>query len=154
MPRLYRSGTFYRLFSFLPQASDRRFFPDPGTVFIVATLSDATRSRKSSFLQGSNLLQPPATDALARFREGFGQRFIVTVDTEEEFDWDAPLDRRRHSTLTLPALRKFQQFCEGFGVVPIYLLDYPVADSPDTVAAIGDAVDAGRAEVGSSSTPG
>ncbi|WP_454796981.1 polysaccharide deacetylase family protein [Novosphingobium lindaniclasticum] len=99
-------------------------------------------------MQGSNLLQPPATNALARFREGFGQRFIVTVDTEEEFDWDAPLDRRRHSTLTLPALRKFQQFCEGFGVVPIYLLDYPVADSPDTVAAIGDAVDAGRAEVG------
>ncbi len=99
-------------------------------------------------LPGTNLLQPPSTDALARFDEGFGQRFIVTVDTEEEFDWNAPLDRHRHGTLSVPALQTFQQFCEEFGVVPIYLIDYPVANSPLAPQAIGDAVSAGRAEVG------
>jgi len=99
-------------------------------------------------LPGPNLLEPPATRALAAFREGFGQRFIVTVDTEEEFDWTAPLGRDVHSTVTVPALRKFQQFCEGFGVVPSYLIDYPVARSRLAPQAIGEAVTAGRAEVG------
>lgn len=99
-------------------------------------------------MPGTNLLLPPRPDALAQFSEGFGQRFIVTVDTEEEFDWNAPLDRHGHGTLSVPALRTFQQFCEEFGVVPIYLVDYPVADSPLAPEAIGEAVAAGRAEVG------
>ncbi|MDF2638889.1 MAG: hypothetical protein K0R64_1873 [Novosphingobium lindaniclasticum] len=96
----------------------------------------------------TNLLLPPRADSLARFREDFGQRFIVTVDTEEEFDWNAPLDRNRHGTQSIPALQTFQSFCEEFGVVPIYLVDYPVADSPLAAAAIGEAVAAGRAEIG------
>lgn len=95
-----------------------------------------------------NLLEPPGKDAIAAFSRNFGQRFIVTVDTEEEFDWNAPLDREKHSVVTVPALRKFQQFCEGFGVVPIYLIDYPVACSSSAPEAIGDAVIKGRAEVG------
>ena len=99
-------------------------------------------------MPGTNLLLPPRADALAQFSEGFGQRFIVTVDTEEEFDWNAPLVRHGHGTLSVPALRTFQQFCEEFGVVPIYLVDYPVADSPLAPEAIGEAVAAGRAEVG------
>lgn len=73
---------------------------------------------------------------------------MVTVDTEEEFDWSAPLDRERHSLVSIPALRTFQEFCEGFGVVPVYLIDYPIADAPAAVEAIGEAVAAGRAEVG------
>ncbi|WP_419144943.1 polysaccharide deacetylase family protein [Novosphingobium album (ex Hu et al. 2023)] len=90
----------------------------------------------------------PDAGARAVFHEDFGQRFMVTVDTEEEFDWDAPLDRHKHSVVTVPALRKFQQFCEGFGVVPTYLIDYPVACSPTTAEAIGEAVSQGRADVG------
>ncbi|MEE4450497.1 polysaccharide deacetylase family protein [Novosphingobium resinovorum] len=99
-------------------------------------------------MPGSNLLEPPVRQAYASFGEGFGQRFIVTVDTEEEFDWSAPLDRDKHGIVTVPALRKFQQFCEGFGVVPSYLIDWPVADSALAPEAIGEAVYAGRAEVG------
>ncbi|MCT2400413.1 polysaccharide deacetylase family protein [Novosphingobium mangrovi (ex Huang et al. 2023)] len=99
-------------------------------------------------MSGPSLLEPPGKEARAAFREGFGQRFIVTVDTEEEFDWDAPLDREKHSLVTVPALRQFQQFCEDFGVIPTYLIDYPVACSPEAPAAIGDAVANGRADVG------
>jgi hypothetical protein len=46
---------------------------------------------------------PDASD-FVRFRSGFGRRFMVTVDTEEEFDWSAPLDRHRHSIAAIPAL--------------------------------------------------
>ena len=90
---------------------------------------------------------PAARDAVA-FPQGFGQRFVLTVDTEEEFNWDAPLERSSHSLVTVPVLRKFQQFCEGHSVVPIYLLDYPVAKSTTASEALGDAVAAGRAEIG------
>jgi hypothetical protein len=83
-----------------------------------------------------------------RFREGVGQRFVVTIDTEEEFDWTKPLTRTRHRVDTVSRLRKFQQFCEGFGIVPIYLIDYPVATSELAAELLRDAVLAGRAEVG------
>ncbi|KMS60404.1 WalW protein [Novosphingobium barchaimii LL02] len=99
-------------------------------------------------MPGPNLLEPPGQNAFASFGKDFGQRFIVTVDTEEEFDWSAPLDREKHSVVTVPALRKFQQFCEGFGVVPSYLIDWPVACSSFAPEAIGDAVTRGTAEVG------
>lgn len=83
-----------------------------------------------------------------RFPSHFGQRFLVTVDTEEEFDWTAPITRAGHGLASVPALRTFQEFCEGFGVVPVYLIDYPVACSPAAVEAIGAAVADGRAEIG------
>ena len=72
----------------------------------------------------------PQDRDLVRFKPGFGQRFVLTVDTEEEFDWGKPLNRADHSIHTIPRLAKFQQFCESFGVVPIYLVDYPIATSP------------------------
>jgi hypothetical protein len=99
-------------------------------------------------LAATDITIRPAAPAYVEFQEGFGQRFIVTVDTEEEFDWTAPIDRHRHSLLTVPKLGEFQTFCEGAGVAPIYLMDYPVADDPATVAALGEAVAAGRAEAG------
>jgi hypothetical protein len=99
-------------------------------------------------LPGPNLLERPSPPDYVEFRDGFGQRFLITVDTEEEFDWDVPLDRERHSLVTIPALRKFQTFCEGLGVVPVYLIDYPIAQSAAAAEAIGEAVAQGRAEVG------
>lgn len=99
-------------------------------------------------MAGTNLLDRPSPPDFVEFRSGFGQRFLVTVDTEEEFDWSAPLTREMHSLVTIPALRTFQTFCEGFGIVPVYLIDYPIAQSPLCAEAIGDAVSSGRAEIG------
>lgn len=82
------------------------------------------------------------------FRPGCPQRFIITVDTEEEFDWTRPLQREGHTTNAVPALARFQSFCEAAGVVPIYLIDWPVAVSPAAVAVLREAAMAGRAEIG------
>ncbi len=90
----------------------------------------------------------PAGPDYVRFRAGIGQRFLVTIDTEEEFDWNAPLDRHGHRTDAVPALRLFQQFCEGFGIAPVFLVDYPIATSDMAAEAIGAAIAAGKAEVG------
>lgn len=99
-------------------------------------------------MQTPNLLIAPQRESRAIFNKNFGQRFIVTVDTEEEFDWNAPLDREKHSTTTIPALQHFQRFCENFDVVPTYLIDWPVANNPNITEAIGCAVSQGKAEVG------
>ena len=90
----------------------------------------------------------PREADFVRFDPAFGTRFVLTVDTEEEFDWSKPLDRTSHALDHVPRLAKFQQFCEGVGVVPIYLIDYPVASDKRAVEVLGDAVKAGRAEVG------
>lgn len=95
-----------------------------------------------------NILDVPGAGQRVRFAPGFGQRFIVTVDTEEEFDWSQPLGRTGHGLSHVPRLARFQQFCEGLGVTPIYLIDYPIATDPAAVEALGEAVAAGRAEVG------
>ena len=90
----------------------------------------------------------PIAPEFVRFREGFGHKFVLTVDAEEEFDWRAPLDRHQHRVDAVPALRKFQQFCEGFGVPPVYLIDYPIATSLGAMDALREPIAAGRAEVG------
>jgi hypothetical protein len=90
----------------------------------------------------------PAAADFVRFKPGFGQRYIVTVDTEEEFDWDRPIEREAHTVQTVARLARFQEFCEAQGVCPIYLVDYPIISSPSAVAILRDAVAAGKAEVG------
>ena len=94
------------------------------------------------------ITEPPPPGRTARFAPGFGPRVLLTVDTEEEFDWGAPFTRDRHGLTHVPAIARFQAFCEGLGVAPVYLVDWPIATSPEAVAIIGAAVRAGRAEVG------
>lgn len=96
----------------------------------------------------NNLLDTPSGDDFVSFRKDFGQRYVVTVDVEEEFDWTKPIQREHFGLATVPALRKFQQFCEGFGVVPIYMVDFPVATSKIAADILGEAARAGRAEIG------
>ncbi|WP_428831671.1 polysaccharide deacetylase family protein [Erythrobacter westpacificensis] len=94
-----------------------------------------------------NLLDPPTASSKARFADD-APRFILTVDTEEDFDWDQPLSRDSHDTRHVPKLRKFQQFCENEGVVPIYLVDWPIATSRTAREILREPVLAGRAEIG------
>jgi len=91
---------------------------------------------------------PPPSGRTARFAPDFGCRFIITVDTEEEFDWDKPLGREGHGLDHVSRLAKFQEFCEGHGVVPIYLVDWPIATSSLAADILRPALAAGRAEIG------
>lgn len=91
-------------------------------------------------------LPPPGPPA--RFSPDFGRRVLLTVDTEEEFDWEGPFTRDRHGLRHVPRLRNFQEFCEAQGIVPSYLIDWPIANSAVAKDILGDAVARGTAEVG------
>ena len=95
-----------------------------------------------------SLIDPPPRPAYARFAQSFGQRFLVSVDTEEEFDWSRPLTREEHGIAHVPRLAKFQQFCEAEGVVPVYLVDWPIAQSREAADVLRAPLAAGKAEIG------
>jgi hypothetical protein len=95
-----------------------------------------------------DLRNVPVPDDLVKFAPGFGPRFLVTVDTEEEFDWAKPFERFGHGLSHVPGLAKFQAFCENVGVAPVYLVDYPVACDARLHDVLGQAIMHGRAEIG------
>lgn len=90
----------------------------------------------------------PSPSQGVRFPPQFGQRFLVTVDTEEEFDWNQPLSATGHTLHSVDRLTRFQTFCEDAGVVPVYLIDYPIATSAEAIAMLRPQVTAGKAEIG------
>jgi hypothetical protein len=98
-------------------------------------------------LTGS-MLEPPSPGSAAAFAPEFGQRVLLTVDTEEEFDWDAPFQREGYGLSHVAQIPRFQAFCETIGAHPVYLIDWPIANSAQAVEIIGDAVARGTAEVG------
>ena len=96
----------------------------------------------------ASLRTPPPPRARARFAEGFGQRFLLTVDTEEEFDWRAGFSKTGYGLDHVARLAEFQQFCEARLVAPVYLVDWPIARSAEAAGILGPAVARGKAEIG------
>ncbi len=94
------------------------------------------------------MLVPPSANSIAKFAEGFGQRALLTIDTEEEFDWDKPFSATEHGLDHVRHLRSFQEFCENLGISPVYLVDWPIAHAPMAQEVLGDAVKRGKAEIG------
>ncbi|GMM94053.1 polysaccharide deacetylase family protein [Qipengyuania sp. MTN3-11] len=94
------------------------------------------------------MLTPPASGQRARFPRDFGQRVLLTVDTEEEFDWDGEFHAFDYGLDHLGYLADFQAFCEEIAVVPVYLVDWPIANSRLAADILGDAARRGKAEIG------
>lgn len=100
-----------------------------------------------------SMAQPPVASSRANFKKGFGRRVLLTVDTEEEFDWNGPFTRDKHGLGHVPAIERFQSFCESLGAHPVYLVDWPIANDPHAAEIIGDAVRRGAADVGAQLHP-
>jgi hypothetical protein len=94
------------------------------------------------------MLRVPKPNQYATFAEGFAPRVLLTVDTEEEFDWDGEFSKSDHGLDHLRQLARFQEFCENLGVSPVYLVDWPIAQSAMAQDVLGDACARGKAEIG------
>lgn len=90
----------------------------------------------------------PGKDDFVEFAPGFGQRYLVTIDVEEEFDWTRPIRREGYSLDAIEAITDFQTLCEQYGVTPLYLVDWPIISDPRGRDIYGALVREGRAEVG------
>jgi len=78
---------------------------------------------------------------------------LVVVDTEEEFDWSKPFDRRSIATRSIPAQDLAHALFDRYGVVPTYVVNHAVARDPAAVAYLRRLVDEGRAEFGTHCHP-
>ena len=72
----------------------------------------------------------------------------IVVDTEEEFDWGAPFDRSSVSVSAMTVQHQAQEIFARFGLVPTYVIDYPVATTATSIAALREFHDAGRCLIG------
>lgn len=75
-------------------------------------------------------------------------RFVVTVDTEEEFDWTGPFTRDQHGLTHVSAIDRFQRLCDENLIKPSYLIDYPIATDKAAIELLGGYADQQRAEIG------
>ena len=73
---------------------------------------------------------------------------MVIVDTEEEFDWSAPFDRRAISVGHMSRIGAMQAVCERWGIRPVYMAAYPVVSQEPGIAALRPLLRDGRAFVG------
>ena len=73
---------------------------------------------------------------------------LIVVDTEEEFDWSGPFSRHAVATRSIPAQARAHRLYDRLGIVPTYVIDYPVATDPAAVAFLRGLSEAGKAEIG------
>ena len=56
--------------------------------------------------------------------------FILSIDTEEEWDWSGDFPHENFSVENIHEIPAFQLFCQEVGIKPTYFVDYAVANNP------------------------
>ncbi|MDG2532631.1 polysaccharide deacetylase family protein [Sphingomonas sp. HITSZ_GF] len=103
--------------------------------------------------RGGYRVPAPERDACVVWPDDFGTRFTIFVDTEEEFDWGAPLRADADGTGHLAALPPVHARFAAAGVPLTYLIDYPVASSPLAMDVLGGLMADGRSAIGTQLHP-
>lgn len=95
----------------------------------------------------------PDPGQLVDWPDAFGTRFCVFVDTEEEFDWSAPLDPGASGTGHMAAIPAAHARFAAAGVPLTYLVDYPIVTSSAAVEALRQVLADGRSAIGTQLHP-
>ena len=74
--------------------------------------------------------------------------FVLSVDTEEEWDWDTEFPQYNVQVENVQAIEEFQQVCNYIGIRPTYFVDYPVVDNPQSVEVLKSIDKSGQCEIG------
>lgn len=73
---------------------------------------------------------------------------VVSVDTEEEFDWHAPFSSSNRSVRHAADLPRLHEVFEECGVRPSYLVDHPVTTTDKSVRVLDEFRRRGSCEIG------
>jgi hypothetical protein len=73
---------------------------------------------------------------------------LVSVDTEEEFDWSGPFSATQRSVGHVARLPRLHELFERCGVRPTYLIDHPIAASSDSVRVLDRLLQRDNCEIG------
>ncbi|MGH6900097.1 MAG: hypothetical protein ACREJ5_26685 [Geminicoccaceae bacterium] len=75
------------------------------------------------------------------------------VDTEEAFDWSAPFDPASRAVGHMASIHRVQGIFDAQGVVPCYLVSYPIVAEEAGFRPLARYVEAGRAIIGAHLNP-
>jgi glycosyltransferase involved in cell wall biosynthesis len=73
---------------------------------------------------------------------------FVVIDTEAEFDWNAPFIREMTGVENIAALHLAQDIFDSYGLRPVCVIDFPVASTPQSSEIIHRLAHDRRIEVG------
>ena len=85
--------------------------------------------------------------------EGAPPVLVAVIDTEEEFDWSAPLDRASTAVGHMAAIGRLQDVFDTMGVVPSYLVSYAIVAQEAGYRPLQSYLAAGRALIGAHLNP-
>ena len=77
----------------------------------------------------------------------------VVVDVEEGFDWNEPFSQKNVNVSALETLGKAQEIFDRYGIVPAYVMTYPVAVSEEGKRAIAPVLDQQKCLIGAQLHP-
>lgn len=75
-------------------------------------------------------------------------KLIVVIDTEEEFDWSRDFSRQNTSVRSMRSVEKIQALFDEYRILPVYVVDYPVAFQPDGYGPLQEIHTSGRCVIG------
>jgi len=96
------------------------------------------------------LVHPPRSGDRITFPADFGTRYSVFVYVQESFDRATTGIGGGEAVRYIP---EFQRLLEAHGIIPTYLLNYPVAMAGQTHDQIGTIAEAGRCVIGAQLNP-
>jgi hypothetical protein len=83
-----------------------------------------------------------------QFDTSAGPILTAVIDTEEEFDWSAPFDRKATGVSNIAEQPIAQSIFDDHGMVPTYVVDYPVAATPSSRDVLRRIAEDHRCEIG------
>ena len=75
-------------------------------------------------------------------------QLIIVIDTEEEFDWAQPFERKNTDVKNIAHQEKAQKLFAKYGIKPTYVIDYPVASQPDGIKPLKELHDQQLCDIG------
>ena len=70
------------------------------------------------------------------------------IDTEEEFDWRSPPNSASRAVTNVQSIPLLQAIFDRYAVTPAYLVDHPVAATPEAAGLLRSIAEDGRCEIG------
>jgi hypothetical protein len=78
---------------------------------------------------------------------------LTTIDAEEDFDWNSPFSSASNRVVSMRSQSKAHDVFSQFGVVPTYLVDYPVASQDAGRTPLRELLSSGLCDVGAQLHP-
>jgi glycosyltransferase involved in cell wall biosynthesis len=127
-----------------------RLMSSPPLAPVPETVGEAGQEPARSLMPSRAAGRQQLDHVLARLKHPL---LLTTIDAEEDFDWNRPFSRNSTSVASMRSQQLAHRVFERFGVVPTYMVDYPVASKRDGREPLLDLLKDGLCHIGAQLHP-